>query len=76
MQNLGCPSLRKLTYAREVFCANHKDAFHDFTCAAKNVYMMRSWINENNINADVDEGDCGCNHSYNFSSPLLRNFFS
>lgn len=76
LENLGCPTLKKLNKTEAVVCDNHIFDFYEYTCAVKNAFLLKSWILDNNkiesigdFTKDVDEGDCGCDHSLCFSSP-------
>ena len=78
MENLGCPALRKLECSKDIVCTNHKDYSYSSVCAAKNVTMLEEWMHDNrkidDVDNDYDEGDCGCNHAFNFSCSLFTNY--
>lgn len=71
LKNLDCPALKKLPLSDDVMCNNHPIDFNNYICAVKNSYKLKSWLEENKKTLDIDEGDCGCNHSFEFTVPSL-----
>ena len=57
LEDVGCPSLRKLNANADILCTNHVGTWHP-QCAAHNVSTLRAWLLESKANEDFPNTEC------------------
>ena len=57
LEDVGCPSLRKLNANADISCTNHVSTWNP-QCAAQNVSTLRAWLLESKANEDFASTEC------------------
>lgn len=59
LEDLGCPSLRKLNTNTDISCTNHKHAW-SAQCAAHNASSLKKWLLESKSHEDATNASTEC----------------
>ena len=57
LEDVGCPSLRKLNANADILCTNHVGTWNP-QCAAHNVSTLRAWLLESKAHEDFPSTEC------------------
>lgn len=74
LEDLGCPSLRKLTENTEIVCTNHKRTW-GLHCAAHNVRALKTWLLESSTTRE-DLANCSTECIPDFSATTLQDYYA